>query len=166
MKILTTLGRWSRAIFIFLEDRAGSLCLALLMIVLAIQVAGRAMGFGTGLVWTDEVARILFVWSVFLSVPLAAKHGALVSIKLSEKLWPTAWRPFMGKVAAIIWTLSALFIAVITLMNVYRYLEFPHFTPLLGLNSNYLHLVIPVAFLMVFVRGIINFRAGCGPKGE
>lgn len=156
---------WGRKLFVLMEDKAGPACLAVLILVLAVQVIGRSLGFGARLTWTDEAARILFIWSVFLSVPLAAKQRAMVAIKISEKLWPPAWRPYMGRVADLLWNLTALFAAVISLINIYGHRHYPQLTPILGLNNNHLHLVIPLAFIMVFVRGIIGLKAKPNHKG-
>ena len=141
-------------LFVLIEDRAGPICLALLMVVLAIQVFGRAAGLGVHLTWTDEAARFLFVWSVFLSLPLAAKRGALVHIKLSEKLWPSGLKRFMPRLAGVLWSLTALFLAVVSLLNIQAHQAFPQLTPILGLNQNHLFLVIPISFLMIFIRGL------------
>ncbi|UQZ91018.1 hypothetical protein C4J81_18060 [Deltaproteobacteria bacterium Smac51] len=138
------------------EDKAGPLCIAVLMLVLGLQVVGRALGFGSSLTWTDEAARTLFVWSVFLSLPLASKRGALVHIKLSEKLWPAAWRPYMIRFSSILWTATCLFLAGLTAMNIEAHSEFPQLTPILGLNQNHLFLVMPLAFLMIFIRGLCD----------
>ena len=143
-----------RRLFVLVEDLAGPACLALLMIVLAVQVFGRAAGLGVHLAWTDEAARFLFVWSVFLSLPLASKRGALVHIKLSEKLWPGSLKRIMPKVAGVLWNLTALFLAVVSMVNISTHQAFPQLTPILGLNQNHLFLVIPISFLMVFIRGL------------
>jgi len=145
---------WAKSLFIIAEDKAGPTCLALLMIVLGIQVFGRALGWGVHVTWTDEAARFLFVWSVFLSLPLAAKRGALVHIKLSEKLWPGPLKKFMPRLAGMLWSLTALFLAVISLVNIKAHQAFPQLTPILGLDQNHLFMVIPISFLMVFIRGL------------
>lgn len=151
---------WCKKIFVLVEDHSGPCCLALLMIVLTIQVGGRALGFGAHLTWTDETARFLFVWSIFLSLPLASKHGALVHIKLSEKIWPAKLRPAIHKIASLSWCLTALLLALLCLSNIYTLREYPQLTPILGFNQNYLQLVMPLAFLMVFIRTFSDlFRA-------
>ena len=146
-----------KRLFVLIEDRAGPICLALLMVVLAIQVFGRAVGLGVHLTWTDEAARLLFVWSVFLSLPLASKRGALIHIKLSDKLWPGSLKRIMPKLAEALWSLTALFLAVVSLLNIQAHQAFPQLTPILGLNQNHLFLVIPLSFLMVFIRGLAAF---------
>lgn len=149
---LTMLG--ASRLFVLLEDYSGPLCLALLMLVLALQVAGRAMGFGLYLTWTDEAARFLFVWSVFLSMPLASKRGAMIHIKLSEKLWPGILKTVIPFLSKTLWSLTALALAVISFINISGHLDYPQITPVLGLNHNYLALVVPFSFLMIFLRGL------------
>ena len=139
-------------IFELLEDISGPLCLALLVVVLGLQVGGRAAGLGTHLTWTDETARILFIWSVFLSLPLASKRGVLVHIKLSEALCPSRLKPHLHWVSNFLWGLTAIFIAALSLVNIYSHWQYPQLTPILGLNQNYLQLVIPLAFSMVALR--------------
>ncbi|MDR1920932.1 MAG: TRAP transporter small permease [Candidatus Adiutrix sp.] len=146
----------ARRIFELTEDAAGPACLLLLMLVLGLQVAGRAVGFGGSLTWTDEAARILFVWGVFLSLPLASKRGAMVHIRLSEKLWPRALRPYMPRLASALWRLSALLLAALSLLNIHAHSGYPQRTPVLGLNQNLLMLVVPLSFAMVFVRGFFK----------
>ena len=146
--------------FSIIEEKSGPACLALLMLVLALQVAGRALGFGSSLVWTDEAARALFVWSIFLSLPLASKKGAMVSIKLSEKLWPGPLKIYLPKAAALLWALACLALACLSLINIYAHRAFPQLTPILGLNHNHLFLVIPFSFSLVFIRTVLDFFKG------
>jgi len=141
-------------LFNLVEDLAGPVCLALLMIILGLQVSGRALGLGPHLTWTDELSRTLFVWSVFLSLPQASKRGAMVRIKLSEKLWPGRLKPLIPGLANLAWSLTALFLAGLSLINIVAHSQYPQLTPILGLNQNHLFLVIPFSFLMVFIRGV------------
>ena len=141
-----------KKLLIIFEEKSGPACLALLMMVLGVQVAGRALGLGTHLVWTDEAARVLFVWSVFLSLPLASKKGAMIHIKLSEKLWPDRLKSFMPKAAGFLWGLSCLSLAGLCLANIYVHRGFPQITPILGLNHNHIFLVVPAALILTAGR--------------
>lgn len=155
-----------KKLFVTFEEKSGPLCLALLMLVLGLQVFGRALGFGVKLVWTDEAARVLFVWSVFLSLPLASKKGAMIHIKLSEKLWPRPLKNFMPRAAQFLWALCCLFLAGLCLMNIYGHWHFPLLTPILGLNQNHLFLVMPLALTMTAGRIFHDLLRGAGRPGE
>ena len=146
-----------KKLLLILEEKSGPACLALLMLVLGIQVGGRALGFGSSLVWADEAARVLFVWSVFLSLPLASKKGAMINIKLSEKLWPGRYRTLVPKVSELLWALSCLGLAVLCMLNIYSHRAFPQLTPILGLNHNHPFLVMPLTLMLTGFRSLQRF---------
>ena len=54
---------------------------ALMIGIVTLQVALR-YGFNTSIDWSEEVSRLLFVWSMFLAIPLGIREGAHVGIEL------------------------------------------------------------------------------------
>lgn len=54
---------------------------AAMIATVTVQVALRYL-FNTSLDWSDEVSRLLFVWSMFLAIPLGIREGAHVGIEL------------------------------------------------------------------------------------
>jgi len=57
--------------------------------VVSMQVALRYL-LNTSLDWSDEVSRLLFVWSIFLAIPLGIREGAHVGIDLLVGRLPAA----------------------------------------------------------------------------
>ena len=55
--------------------------------IIGVQVFLR-YGLNSSLDWAEELSRLLFVWSVFLAVPLGIKRGSHVGVELL-----TAWLP-------------------------------------------------------------------------
>lgn len=55
--------------------------------IVSVQVFMR-YGLNSSLDWAEEVSRLLFVWSVFLAIPLGIKRGSHVGVELL-----TAWLP-------------------------------------------------------------------------
>ncbi len=49
--------------------------------VVSAQVALR-YGFNRSIDWADEVARLAFVWSIFLAIPLGVRQGAHIGIDI------------------------------------------------------------------------------------
>jgi TRAP-type C4-dicarboxylate transport system permease small subunit len=39
-------------------------------------------GFNSSIDWSDEISRLLFVWTMFLAIPLGIREGAHVGIEL------------------------------------------------------------------------------------
>ena len=51
--------------------------------------------------WAEEVSRLLFVWSVFLAIPLGIRHGAHVGMTLLTNVLPPAPRAQLARVMAL-----------------------------------------------------------------
>ena len=64
------------------------LAMAGMVAIISTQVFLR-YGLNSSLDWAEEVSRLLFVWSVFLAIPLGMKRGAHVGINLLTGLLPT-----------------------------------------------------------------------------
>ncbi|MEO6408863.1 MAG: TRAP transporter small permease [Burkholderiaceae bacterium] len=69
--------------------------------VVSAQVALR-YGFNRSIDWADEVARLAFVWSIFLAIPLGVRQGAHIGIDIVvNKLPPPLQAPLRRAGAAL-----------------------------------------------------------------
>lgn len=57
--------------------------------------------FNSSLDWSDEVSRLLFVWSMFLAIPLGIREGAHVGIGLLTSRLPDAQRAALARACAL-----------------------------------------------------------------
>jgi TRAP-type C4-dicarboxylate transport system permease small subunit len=55
--------------------------MAVLTLFLALAVLGRYV-FDIGVAWSDELARMLFVWTVFLGFAVAVRHRGNIGVEL------------------------------------------------------------------------------------
>jgi TRAP-type C4-dicarboxylate transport system permease small subunit len=46
--------------------------------------------FNTSIDWADDVGRLLFVWAIFLTIPLGIREGIHIGIELVVKLFSPA----------------------------------------------------------------------------
>ena len=68
-----------------------ALDLALMVLLVFSNVVGR-YGFGAGFAGAEEVARLLFVWLVFLGAILALRRRAHLGVELVVQRLSPAWR--------------------------------------------------------------------------
>ncbi|HET7671985.1 MAG TPA: TRAP transporter small permease [Burkholderiales bacterium] len=54
---------------------------AAMIAIVALQVVLR-YGFNASIDWSEEISRLLFVWTMFLAIPLGIREGAHVGIEL------------------------------------------------------------------------------------
>ena len=79
--------------------------MAAMVVVVTAQVLLR-YGFNTSLDWGEDMARLLFVWTMFLAIPLGVKDGAHIGIELLVRRFPLAPQRaltrFMAALAAVL----------------------------------------------------------------
>jgi TRAP-type C4-dicarboxylate transport system permease small subunit len=88
------------------EGAAVALFLAIFALVLA-QIVWR-YGLGSPLVWSEEVARYLYVWVAFLGWAVAARRGSHIAIQALADRVPAAARRALERGALSLTALFAL----------------------------------------------------------
>jgi len=68
--------------------------------IVTLQVLLR-YGFNTSIDWSEEVSRLLFLWAMFLAIPLGIREGAHVGIELLVAHIPRKAREVLKKGCAI-----------------------------------------------------------------
>ncbi|MFS0756623.1 TRAP transporter small permease [Noviherbaspirillum sp. 1P10PC] len=70
--------------------------MALALAIMVVLVFGNVVlryAFGSGLAWAEEVARLMFVWLIFLGAILALRHHAHIGVEmLQQRLSPKVRR--------------------------------------------------------------------------
>jgi len=74
--------------------------MAAMVVVVSLQVLLR-YAFNTSLDWAEDVARLLFVWSIFLAIPLGVKQGAHIGIELLVVQLPPTVRTCLVRLMAL-----------------------------------------------------------------
>jgi TRAP-type transport system small permease protein len=74
--------------------------MAVMVAVVGAQVALR-YGFNSSLDWADEVARLSFVWSIFLAIALGIKTGSHIGIEVLVARLPALVRGGLARLVAL-----------------------------------------------------------------
>lgn len=105
--------------------------------------------------FAEELSRYLFVWTVFLSLPLVAKAGGHMAIEtLTSRISGTKLK--ICRVLADIFTI--IFLIIMT-WNGARMVEFAHFqtSPAMVIPMSYVYVVIPFGCAIMCLNVISNF---------
>jgi TRAP-type transport system small permease protein len=91
---------------------AWALCalLGIMVAVVAAQVALR-YGFNSSIDWADEVARMTFVWSIFLAIALGVRAGAHIGIEVVVARLPAPLRDATARLTALASAAALLLVA-------------------------------------------------------
>ena len=88
---------------------ASSVATALVVILVTADVVARYV-FADSIVFANELARLMFVWAIFLGFPLALSRGRHVGIEILDAVLARRWARLAIRVGAVF---SAVLLAVI-----------------------------------------------------
>jgi TRAP-type C4-dicarboxylate transport system permease small subunit len=74
---------------------------AVMVAVVSAQVLLR-YAFNSSIGWADEVSRLMFVWSIFLAVPLGIRLGAHIGVEVLTARLPAAAREVLNRAVAVL----------------------------------------------------------------
>jgi len=113
--------------------------------------------FGDPLVWSDELARYLFIWCSFLGWVIAARRRSHLSVSILESQLPPAGRALMALVGAI----AAISFNVLLVYYGVRIAErnWDVETTSLAVSMGLVYAVVPVAALAVLLHAVGDARA-------
>ncbi|WP_280542355.1 TRAP transporter small permease subunit [Chromohalobacter sp. 11-W] len=123
------------------------LLLAGMVLALLLQIIGRS--FNAGMEWTEELSRFAFISFVFISASYSTlmkselKIGVLYDC-LSRLIGA---RPMERLITALLLVFDVLMI-VYCFQNVLDGIKYPSVSPVLGFNTNYLFVVLVIAFVL------------------
>jgi TRAP-type C4-dicarboxylate transport system permease small subunit len=126
------------------------LLFAALIIVVVIQILSRY--FPYDVIWTEELSRYLFVYSMVTAAPLALRRNEFITVDiLIEALPEKGQRIYESIIAGAIAIFSlVLFIYSLTFIN----LGLDFYSPTLGFLMAYAYAAIPLLAILLFVYSI------------
>ena len=148
-------------------DGFNGLLLAIMFLITFWQIVIRFLP-GEVTVWSEEVARFLFVWIVFLGAATLVRDGEHIRIALiTDRLSPTA-----GRIVRVISSLMIIPFVIFMMWGAYKNMikQWGTFAPTvdwLRLGYVYLSLVLSgIIMLWYFIRNMFRDLFESGSKSE
>jgi len=126
--------------------------ITMMLFIIFLQVIFRYV-FHNSLTFSEELARYLFVWTVFLgSAVVARDNGHIIVGVLTQRLKGNKAR--YTKIAAYIFTMTFVAILFYQGLRMMKLSSFQH-SPALGISMSWVYLAIPVAMFVMFCNILI-----------
>lgn len=124
-------------------------CAAILFaaIVLLVGVAAVTRFMGSPIIWSIEIAQLLFVWLVMLSADLAMQHGRHFGLSLLADALPPAGQRILEIVNYAIVLALLIFLLVYAVSN--TILMHPRLIGATQMNASLIHASMPVGLLLM-----------------
>ena len=115
--------------------------------------------FRVPLVWSDELASILFLWLAMLGAVVAFRRGEHMRMTALVGMGPAAWRSFFDSLAVV----AAFMFVVLVSYPAFDYVAEERFitTPALEISGAFRAAALPVGFALMAVGSLLRLsRAG------
>ena len=129
----------------------GVLCTVLIILTLSAGVISRYV-FNKPFFWTDEVARILLIWSIFIGAAMGFRKGASTS-HIGLDYFVSLFPEKIKKVAIRFrWIVNVLFCILMFIIGTMFFIQTITFTTAaLDISKGYIYICLPIFAIMTFV---------------
>lgn len=140
-----------KKIFNNLEAIICSTLLGIMLIILTAQVISRYI-FNSSISWSEELARYLFIWFIFIGMSYAALKDAHIKIDSLLVVFPKAIRRYVLYLGTIVWIIFNIIILVYSFE--YTKTLFVSGQKSLGTQIliGYVYVAIPTGFALTTIR--------------
>lgn len=160
-----------RKVLSWLDDKFEiSICvflMSLMTVLIFVQVIMRYV-FSNSLSWSEELARYLFIWLIYLGVSYGAKLRKHIKIDAALKLFPKGLRPYVTIMGDILFFLFAIYIINTGYKYVLMQATLGKVSPALSIPYKYVYAAPMIGFFMVSIRQVqtILYRVKTINAGE
>ena len=132
--------------------------MSVMLAVIFAQVVSRYL-FNWTPEWSEELARYLFVWVVFLGAPIGVKERGHMALRLVQERLSPGGKKFC---TALVYAAAFLFLAVLTWQGVALVSRTVfQVSPTLQIHMRWVYVAIPIgSLLMLFHLVIIGMKQG------
>jgi TRAP-type transport system small permease protein len=119
---------------------------------------------GRTFTWYDEIARLLFVWIVFLGAAVGVRRSAHFRLHLLLDRFP----PGLRRAADVVGVLVLMGFGLLLIQQGWKLVELGQFqrTPVMGLSKQYVYASVPAGGLLIILYSLPHlWRALRGVRG-
>ena len=129
----------------------GVLCTVLIILTLSAGVISRYV-FNMPFFWTDEVARILLIWSIFIGAAMGFRKGASTA-HIGMDYFVSLFPEKIKRIAVIFkWIVNVFFCILMFVIGTTFFIQTITFrTAALDISKGYIYICFPIFAIMTFV---------------
>jgi TRAP-type C4-dicarboxylate transport system permease small subunit len=133
------------------------------VVLISTQIVMRYV-FRQSLSWSEELARYVFIWQLWLGVSYAAKNHSHIRIKIIENALNNRQLMILETVVTVIWFAFGCFVIVQGYSVAMRIGAYHQTSSALGLPMVYAYMAVPVGATLMNIRLVQNliimYRSG------
>lgn len=134
-----------------LEEYIGVLSLVITSFIVFIQVILRYV-FNYSLHWSEEVARYLIIWFIFVGSSIAVREKAHAAVDALVIYLPKRYKKVFSLLANVVAIIFCVILVVSGYATVENVINFANVTPSLGMPMFIPYLAIPIGGMLMMIR--------------
>lgn len=131
-------------------------CFSLMSIITLVAVFSRAV-LESPIIWSEEVARYLMVWGIFIGISIVTRKRAQLGIDLLISFAPTKLHKKINFTTNAILVFTYITASILSIMFVIDAFELGNLTPITRIKFAYIYLAMPIGFILSTYRAIQNW---------
>lgn len=144
-----------QSLFNKIELNISSIFLLIMLVLLSLQVIGRFI-FKYSNSWSEELARYMFVWFVYLTASYAVYRQAHIKIDGTINMFPKKIRKYIALVGDSIFLIYCIVLTYYSAKYTIAINLSGQVSLGLGIKMSYVYASIPVCHSLMAIRLIIN----------
>lgn len=158
------------------DERFGALLLFMLLLIVLLQAGARLVRFS--IIWTEEISRYLFIYTIMLGVSAGVTSGGHVGTTVLCDKFPSKVQAVLSIVRNMIFLAFTLLMAFMGIRFVLMQLEFGQVSSATGIPLYLIAFALPIGFvgasiriiaiLVSEIKGIHTYAersSSCGDRG-
>ncbi|MEW9673234.1 TRAP transporter small permease [Ammoniphilus sp. 3BR4] len=135
----------------YFEETICVILFAAMVILTFTQVLSRFV-FNLSLGWTEEISRFFFIWLVYISAAMAAKHRRHIRVELIDQFLPRGISKWAGLLSDLLWIGFALLVAFQGYNVAMLIMGHGQLSPAVQLPMGWIYMIIPFGFVLIAFR--------------
>ena len=144
-----------QSLFNKIELNISSILLLVMLVLLSLQVIGRFV-FKYSNSWSEELARYMFVWFVYLTASYAVYKQAHIKIDGTMNMFPEKIRKYIALIGDLIFLIYCILLAYYSAKYTIAINLSGQVSLGLGIKMSYVYASIPICHSFMAIRLIIN----------
>ncbi|BAQ11629.1 4-dicarboxylate transport system [Bacillus sp. OxB-1] len=129
----------------------------LMTVLISVQIFSRFI-FNIPLDWSEELARFVFVWLVYISISLAAKHNRHLKMEVGQKILSKVLGNKIYYLADLCWLCFSVYMIFNASQMVIQLMGSIQVSAVTRINMGLIYTIIPIGFTLTSIRIIQNMR--------
>lgn len=138
------------------ENLESTICMILMVAfcaILFLQVVMRKV-FNNSLSWSEELARYIFIWMVFIGISYGAKQMKHLKIDVFLNIFPKKFRAFIIVIADVIVLVFGGIVVFAAYITVSKYLQVGTASPAVHIPYWFIHSAPIVGYSLTIIRQV------------